>query len=211
MRVLSFRQARRPARPSRRYGVLDEPHRWPFARMTPTETSTVVVVPGSHLMSALLGQRDSTCARSSGTSPTPTSDVRGNEIALSGERHRAVGAAVRGTGRSARARARARRAHARPLDRHGPRRRAPDRGAHPRGAAGRQGPPGASEDRRPEALRRRDPRQHHHVRHRPGRHRQVVAGGGDGGAGAAGQAGAAHHPHPPAVEAGERLGFLPAT
>ena len=27
----------------RRYGVVDEPHRWPFARMTPTETSTVVV------------------------------------------------------------------------------------------------------------------------------------------------------------------------
>ena len=48
----------------------------------------------------------------------------------------------------------------------------------------------------PEALRRRHPPERHHLRHRAGRHRQVVAGGGLRRAGAPGQAGRPHHPHP---------------
>ena len=38
--------------------------------------------------------------------------------------------------------------------------------------------------------------QRHHLRHRPGGHRQVLAGGGHGGAGAPGEGGRPHHPHP---------------
>jgi hypothetical protein len=60
-----------------------------------------------------------------------------------------------------------------------------------------------------EALRRRHRREHHHLRPRPGRHRQELAGRRHGGAGAADQAGAPHHPHPPGGRGGERLGFLP--
>ena len=67
------------------------------------------------------------------------------------------------------------------------------------------------EDPEPEALRRRDRQAHHRLRHRPGRHRQDLPRDGQGRAGAAGQAGQPHHPDPPAVEAGERLGFLPGT
>ena len=64
--------------------MFDEPHRWPFARMTPTETSTVVVVPGSHLMSALLGQRDLHLRQIERHFPDTTLTVRGNEIAMRG-------------------------------------------------------------------------------------------------------------------------------
>ena len=39
---------------------------------------------------------------------------------------------------------------------------------------------GRAEDGQPEALRRRDPPQHDHLRHRPGRHRQVVPRRRDG-------------------------------
>ncbi len=62
----------------------DEPHQWPFSRMTPTETPTVVVVPGSHLMSALLGQRDSHVRQIERHFPDTDVSVRGNEIALRG-------------------------------------------------------------------------------------------------------------------------------
>ena len=65
--------------------MFDEPHRWPFARMTPTETSTVVVVPGSHLMSALLGQRDLHLRQIERHFPDTTMTVRGNEIAIRGD------------------------------------------------------------------------------------------------------------------------------
>ena len=50
-----------------------------------------------------------------------------------------------------------------------------------------QRPHDPAEVRRPEALRRGHRRQHHHLRHRPGRHRQELAGGGHGRAGAAGR------------------------
>ena len=46
----------------------------------------------------------------------------------------------------------------------------------------------------PEAVRGRHPQEHHHVRHRPGRHRQDVPRHGDGGGRVLRQAGRAHHP-----------------
>ena len=67
------------------------------------------------------------------------------------------------------------------------------------------------QDAQPEAVRRRDRQAHRRLRDRPGRHRQDLPGDGQGRAGAAGQAGQPHHPDPPAVEAGERLGYLPGT
>jgi phosphate starvation-inducible PhoH-like protein len=75
----------------------------------------------------------------------------------------------------------------------------------------RRGPHDPAQDAEPEALRRRDRRAHHRLRHRPGRHRQDLPGDGQGRAGAADQAGQPDHPHPPAVEAGERLGYLPGS
>ena len=89
------------------------------------------------------------------------------------------------------------------------RRRAAEQRAHRRHHARRQGQAGATEDGRPEALHRRDPRERHHVRARPGRHRQELAGRGDGRAGAAAQAGAADHPHPSGGR-GRRAARLPA-
>ena len=70
-------------------------------------------------------------------------------------------------------------------------RRGADAG-HP--VAARQDHP--AQDAQPEALRRRDRRAHHRVRHRAGRHRQDLPRDGEGGRGAADQAGRAHHPRP---------------
>ncbi len=78
-----------------------------------------------------------------------------------------------------------------------------------RGAALVAGPHGPAQVERAEALRRRHPRERHHLRPRPGRHRQELAGGGHGGAGPAVQAGRAHHPHP-ARGRGRRAARLPA-
>jgi phosphate starvation-inducible PhoH-like protein len=52
--------------------------------MTPTDTSTVVVVPGSHLMPALLGQRDEHLRQIERHFPDTTVTVRGNEIVVKG-------------------------------------------------------------------------------------------------------------------------------
>ena len=52
-------------------------------------------------------------------------------------------------------------------------------------------------------------REHGHVRRRPGRDRQDVPRRRDGRRRPQPPRGQPHHPHPPAVEAGERLGFLP--
>ena len=46
-------------------------------------------------------------------------------------------------------------------------------------------PPDRPAHQQPEALRRRDPQEHDHLRHRPGGHRQDLPRGGDGGARAA--------------------------
>ena len=160
-------------------------------------TQVNVIVPGNHLMAGLLGHRDEHLRQIERSFPETDILVRGNEITVAGQRRRAGRPAVRGAGRAAAAGPAARRArtcaarstwcarHERPSEVL----------THDilRGAKGRTG---AAEDGRPEALHRRHPRQRHHLRHRPGRHRQELAGGGDGGAGAAGQAGAAHHPHP---------------
>ena len=52
--------------------------------------------------------------------------------------------------------------------------------------------------------------QHHHLRHRPGRHRQELPGRRPGRAGPAGQAGRPHHPHPARrSRPASASGFLP--
>ena len=74
-------------------------------------------------------------------------------------------------------------------------------------------PPDRAAHGQPEAVRRRHPQQHHHVRHRPGRHRQDLPGHGHGGERLLLQAGGAHHPHAaggrgggePGVPAGHHL------
>ena len=52
--------------------------------MTSTDTLTTVVVPGPHLMSALLGPRDRNLRRIEGQFPETSVSVRGNEISLRG-------------------------------------------------------------------------------------------------------------------------------
>ena len=61
----------------------------------------------------------------------------------------------------------------------------------------------------PEALRRRHPLEHGHVRHRPGRHRQDLPGDRDGRRRAVAARGQPHHPHPPRGR-GRRAARLPA-
>ena len=82
------------------------------------------------------------------------------------------------------------------------------------GLRGRRLAPPRQEDRAEdgdaEALRRRDPHAHRHVRDRPGRHGQDVPRDGARGRRAAGASRSARIILTrPAVEAGERLGFLP--
>jgi phosphate starvation-inducible PhoH-like protein len=59
--------------------------------MTETDTSTVVVVPGSHLMASLLGQRDQHLRQIERHFPSTTVTVRGNEIAVKGNESGRVG------------------------------------------------------------------------------------------------------------------------
>ena len=148
-------------------------------------------------------------ARGRGGVPGVEIHVRGNEIAITGRRGRAGGPPVRGAGPAARA---GQRLEPAAVSRTIEMVRADERPSEvlttevlPR-LAGPHGPPQVG---RAEALRRRHPRQRHHLRHRPRRHRQVVAGGGHGGAGAAGQGGRPHHPHPPGRRGGRAAG-LPA-
>jgi phosphate starvation-inducible PhoH-like protein len=59
--------------------------------MTATETSTTVVVPGTHLMAALVGARDEHLRRIEAAFPTTDIHVRGNEVTVRGERSALVG------------------------------------------------------------------------------------------------------------------------
>ena len=68
---------------------------------------------------------------------------------------------------------------------------------------------GRAEDRQPEALRRLDPQEHDHVRDRPGRHRQDVPRRRARRRRASRREVSRIILTRPAVEAGERLGFLP--
>src|SRR5690606_13928594 len=68
----------------RRYRVRDERRQWPLFRMTSTDTFTTVVVPGPHLMSALLGPRDQYLRRIEQHFAGTEVSVRGNEIAVRG-------------------------------------------------------------------------------------------------------------------------------
>ena len=180
--------------------------------MTATETTTTVVVPGTHLMAALVGPRDQ--------------HLRQIEQRLPDDRDQRAGQRDHGSRRAVRRRSAAssrswsacsQRGHEldepQPVDRVDRHGRASDERPTEvltqevlRGAKGRQvRPKTAGQKRYVDAIAQ----QHHHVRHRPGRHRQVVAGGGDGGPGAAGQAGPADHPHPPGGR-GRRAARLPA-
>jgi phosphate starvation-inducible PhoH-like protein len=53
--------------------------------MTATDTTTTVVVPGTHLMSALVGPRDRHLRQIEGAFPRTEIQVRGNEVMLRGE------------------------------------------------------------------------------------------------------------------------------
>ena len=153
-------------------------------------TQVNINVPGNHLMVGLLGQRDELLRLVEAAFPGADIHVRGNEITVDGDDAEQVGRLFeelvlllqQGQPLDAAERARARSTWCRPTS------------ARPRCSPtevlrGAEGPHGAAEDERPEALRRRHPRERHHLRHRPGRHRQELAGRGHGGAGAAGQAG----------------------
>ena len=59
--------------------------------MTTTDTSTTVVVPGSHLMAALLGPRDEHLRQIERRFPDSDISVRGNEISLRGEQSEHLG------------------------------------------------------------------------------------------------------------------------
>jgi phosphate starvation-inducible PhoH-like protein len=59
--------------------------------MTATETSTTVVVPGTHLMAALVGPRDQHLRQIERAFPDTEIHVRGNEVSARGERSEQVG------------------------------------------------------------------------------------------------------------------------
>ena len=59
--------------------------------MTATETTTTVVVPGTHLMSALVGPRDQHLRQIEQAFPRTEINVRGNEITMRGEQADQVG------------------------------------------------------------------------------------------------------------------------
>jgi phosphate starvation-inducible PhoH-like protein len=59
--------------------------------MTATDTVTTVVVPGTHLMAALVGARDEHLRQIEGAFPDTSISVRGNEISLKGEQSGEVG------------------------------------------------------------------------------------------------------------------------
>jgi phosphate starvation-inducible PhoH-like protein len=54
--------------------------------MTATDTTTTVVVPGTHLMSALVGPRDQFLRQIEEAFPSTEINVRGNEVSLRGDR-----------------------------------------------------------------------------------------------------------------------------
>ena len=107
--------------------------------MTATETTTTVVVPGTHLMSALVGPRDQHLRQIEEAFPRTEINVRGNEITVRGEQVGPGRAAVRGGRRAAAARPRPRRGEPAAGHRHGRRRRAPERDPHPGRPARRPG------------------------------------------------------------------------
>ena len=179
--------------------------------MTATETTTTVVVPGTHLMAALLGPRDQHLRQIEDAFPSTEISVRGNEVTVRGERRRARSAGCSRSSSSCSSRASSSTsASLRRVDRHGRRRRAAERGAHPRRAARRQGPPRSG--------RRRPARS---ATSTPSRDNVITFGIGPAGTGKswlavamAVQALQAKQVQRiiltrPAVEAGERLGFLP--
>jgi len=59
--------------------------------MTATETTTTVVVPGTHLMSSLVGPRDQHLKQIEQAFPSTEISVRGNEVTARGERAEEVG------------------------------------------------------------------------------------------------------------------------
>ncbi|MEY3034853.1 MAG: hypothetical protein RLZ86_1475, partial [Actinomycetota bacterium] len=56
----------------------------PDARMTPPSSPSTVVVPGPHLMPALLGSRDAHLRAIEGAFPDTDISVRGNEVRITG-------------------------------------------------------------------------------------------------------------------------------
>jgi len=60
--------------------------------MTSTDTTTTVVVPGTHLMAALVGTRDRHLRQIEGAFPDTDISVRGNEISVKGDGSAEVGA-----------------------------------------------------------------------------------------------------------------------
>ena len=74
----------------RRYHFRDERRRLTDF-MTATETTTTVVVPGTHLMSALVGPRDQHLRQIEEAFPRTDINVRGNEVTARGERSDQVG------------------------------------------------------------------------------------------------------------------------
>jgi phosphate starvation-inducible PhoH-like protein len=177
-------------------------------------TSTTIVVSASQPMVAVLGPRDELLRVVETAFPSTDISVRGNEITVAGEPGEVALVerlydeliTVLRTGQGVTADAVQRMVSMLRTETG----RAAGRGADAQHPV-QPRPHDPAEDAEPEALRRRDRPQHHHLRHRPGRHRQDLPRGRQGRAGAAGQAGHPDHPDPPAVEAGERLGFLPGT
>ena len=173
-------------------------------------TPVKILVPGNHLMAGLLGQRDELLRQIEAGLPRRPDRRAGQRISVegpdgaelvvrlfdelilmleSGPGPRPVDSWPAPSTWSARTSARA-------------------RSCAPRWC-GRPGQDGAPEHGGAEALRRRHLAEHHHLRDRARRHGQVVPGRGPGRPGAAVPPGGRIILTRPAVEAGERLGFLP--
>ena len=205
--------AARPERPRRAPRLRTPPPRTsaPSAAGTPAAVRTTITVPESVSMVALLGSADE-LLRLVEAEVDADIHVRGNEIAVTGQPadNAFAVAGVRRADRPARHPPGAAAGLGAPGHRHAEERRlrAAGRRAQPRHHQPPR-PHDPAQDAEPEALRRRDRREHDRLRHRPRRYRQDLPGDGQGRAGAADQAGQPDHPDPPGRR-GRRAARLPA-
>ena len=161
----------------------------------------------NHLAALLVGEHDAHLRQLESLLAPCDLSLRGNELTLEGSPDQVehVADLVDQTALPGRVRAHPRRGDGRAGRVAGQRRQRPDapvgrhrRRRHP----GAPGPAYRAQDGQPEGLRRRHPQEHHHLRHRAGRHGQDLPGHGDGHPRAPLGRGGAHHPHP----AGRRSG-----
>ena len=131
-------------------------------------------VPGNHLMAGLLGTRDEHLRQIEQAFPDEQIVVQGNRISVEGPAAELVVRLFDELILMLQAGQGPRRLDHGPHHRHGARGHPAERGAALRGRAGRRRQDRAAQHGGAEALHRRHRAEHHHLRHRAGRDRQVL-------------------------------------